>query len=91
MGEINEINGYVRVTLDKLPGIRADLVRLDDDWQEWSFRKLVQALWKWCERKPLTPSDQANYERALPKPPKRRNGVSLNWFKPCGNGLKETR
>ena len=27
-----EINGYVRLTLDKLPGIRADLVRLDDNW-----------------------------------------------------------
>ena len=27
MGEIKEIDGYVRVTLDKLPGIRADLVQ----------------------------------------------------------------
>lgn len=31
MGKIKEINGYVRVTLDKLPSIRADLVRLDDE------------------------------------------------------------
>ena len=27
MGKENEIRGYVRLTLDKLPGIRADLVR----------------------------------------------------------------
>ncbi|PFX32660.1 hypothetical protein AWC38_SpisGene2462 [Stylophora pistillata] len=37
MRKIKEINGYVRVTLDKLPGIRADLVRLDDNWHEWAF------------------------------------------------------
>ena len=34
LGKLKEINGYVRSTLDKLPGIRADLVRLDDSWQE---------------------------------------------------------
>ena len=31
MGKEKEIRGYVRLTLDKLPGIRAELVRLDDD------------------------------------------------------------
>ena len=34
MNKLNEINGYMRLTLDKLSGIRADLVRLDDNWQE---------------------------------------------------------
>ena len=37
MGKEKDIRGYVRLTLDKLPGIRADLVRLDDNWQEWGF------------------------------------------------------
>ena len=45
--------GYVRLTLDKLPAIRADLVRLDDNWQEWEFHYLVEALRKWCERNQL--------------------------------------
>ena len=31
MNKTKEINGYVRLTLDKLPCIRADLVRLDDN------------------------------------------------------------
>ena len=35
MRKLNEIKGYVRNTLDKLPGIRADLMRLDDSWQDW--------------------------------------------------------
>ena len=50
MGKLREMNGYVRMTLDKLPGIRADLVRTDDDWQEWGFSQFVEAFRKWCER-----------------------------------------
>ena len=34
MGKIKEMNGYVRVTLVKLPGIRANLVRNDDNWTD---------------------------------------------------------
>ena len=44
MGKEKEIRGYVRLTLDKLPGIRADLARVNDDWQEWGFPQLVEAL-----------------------------------------------
>ena len=47
MGKIKEMIGYVRVTLDKLQGIRADLVRNDDNWQGWKFQQLVEALEKW--------------------------------------------
>ena len=52
MRKLNEIKGYVRNTLDKLPGIRADLVRLDDSWQDWGFCELVETLRKWTERNP---------------------------------------
>ena len=34
MRKINEIKDHIRNTLDKLLGIRADLVRLDDNWQD---------------------------------------------------------
>ena len=44
MGRKKDIRGNVRPTLDKLPGKRADLVRLDDNWQEWRFPQLVGAL-----------------------------------------------
>ena len=37
MGKLKEINGYVRLTLDKLQGVRADLVRIEDDLQDWNF------------------------------------------------------
>ena len=64
MRKIKEINGYVRVTLDKLPGIRADLLCLDDNWHDWAFPQIMEALRKWCERNPLHSSDQSNKSRA---------------------------
>ena len=42
----------MKLTLDKLPSIRADLVRLDDNWQEWDFAKQVDSLRRLTERKP---------------------------------------
>ena len=48
MWKIKEINSYVRVTLDKLSSIRADLIHLDDKWQEWGFPQMLEALQKWC-------------------------------------------
>ena len=52
MNKRKEINGYVRLTLDKLPGIRGDLVRLDDNWQKWGFAKLMDSLRRWTVRNP---------------------------------------
>ena len=52
MNKLKEINGYVRLTLDKLPDITADLVRLDDNCQEWDFAKLVDSLRRWTDRNP---------------------------------------
>ena len=58
MGKLKEINGYVRMTLDKLPAIRADLVRIDDEWQEWDFGQFIEALRKWTGRNPTTLDDK---------------------------------
>ena len=44
MGKLKVINGYVRLALDKLQGIREDLVRINDGWQGWKFPQLVEAL-----------------------------------------------
>ena len=53
MGKLKEISGCTRATLDKLESIRADLVRLDDDWQLLGFPHLVAARSKWTERNPV--------------------------------------
>ena len=33
MGNLREINGNVRITLEKLPQIQSDLVMLDEEWK----------------------------------------------------------
>ena len=40
MNKLKEINVHVRLTLDKLPGMRADLVRIAEEWREWTFPQL---------------------------------------------------
>ena len=54
LGKLKEVNGYVRMSIDKLPEIRGDLVRTDENWQEWDFAKFVYALQGWTERNPVT-------------------------------------
>ena len=53
MKKLKDIKVYMRLTLDKLPGIRADLIRLDDNWQEWDFCQLIDFL-RWTEMNPKT-------------------------------------
>ena len=52
MGKLEQVNGYVAMTLDKLPGIRGDLVRTDPSWENWTFDKLTEALRLWTRRNP---------------------------------------
>ena len=66
MGKLlREINHYIRVTLDKLTSIRADLVRLADGWQEWGFPQMLEALPKWCDPNPSHSSDQSVKSREM--------------------------
>ena len=46
LGELDQVNGYVSMTLDKLPAIRGVLVRTDPTWEQWNFEKLIEALIK---------------------------------------------
>ena len=46
LGKLREVDGYVRMSFDKLEGIRGDLFETDDTWQDWDFLKLVDSLRK---------------------------------------------
>ena len=64
MKKLKYIKGYARLTLDKLSGIRADLARLDDNWQEWDFCQLVDPLRRWTERQHKTAGNpEKNFRR----------------------------
>ena len=70
MDKPREVNCNVRLTLNKLEGIRGVLVTTDGDWQEWKFEQLVKALRKWTVSNQLKPDEDLNNEK-LPswKPP----------------------
>jgi hypothetical protein len=53
MNRLDQIAGYVSMTLDKLPAIGGDLVRTDPDWESWDFVKLTDALRQWVRRNPV--------------------------------------
>ena len=63
MEKIKEMNGYVRVTPDELKGIRVDLVKNDDNWQDWKFQQSVEALEKCTVRNLIPLYDKQNPEK----------------------------
>ena len=50
LGEGSMLKGFVLTTLNKLPNIKADLVRTDEEWEEWEIDDLLQAIQKWFKR-----------------------------------------
>ena len=59
--------------LDKLPGIKGDLVRTDDGWKSWDLVKLCQTLRLYTRRSPV---DVNPSEKSDPLP--RRRGKPSN-------------
>ena len=47
LGRLADVKGNVRCTLDKLKGIKADLVRGNEGWKDWGFKDLLKDLQKW--------------------------------------------
>ena len=60
--KLDQINGNVSMTLDKLAGIRGDLVRTDPEWESWDFIKLAEALRQWVKRNPVTTGSDLRHE-----------------------------
>lgn len=58
LGKLGNVTGNVRLTLDKLEGIRSDITRTDSKWKEWDFHKLLEALRHWIDRNPLQTGDR---------------------------------
>ena len=50
LGEADMLRGFVMTTLKKLPQVKPDLVRVDDHWEEWSMKELIENLQKWLKR-----------------------------------------
>ena len=50
LGEGGMLRGFVMTTLKKLPQVKPDLVRVDDNWEEWDMMELIENLRKWLQR-----------------------------------------
>ena len=46
LGKLKDVTGNARSVLDKLKGVKADLVRGEIDWQDWDFPRLIKAFEK---------------------------------------------
>ena len=50
LGEAEMLRGFIVTTIKKLPHIKPDLVRTDDDWEKWSMTDLIDNLQQWLSR-----------------------------------------
>lgn len=58
MGNLKEINGYIRPTPDKLPSIVR--IKTTEDCQEQDFCQCIEALRKWADGKRLEDKQKLN-------------------------------
>ena len=66
LGKLQDVKGNVRCVIDKLKGIKSELVRGQSGWQEWDFAQLVNALKVWKDINPIEPSDDNKKKQPWP-------------------------
>ena len=62
LGKLERVNGMTRSVLDKLPGIKSDLVR-GEGWQDWGLAQLVTALKLWRDINPCSEESSKDRKR----------------------------
>ena len=50
VGEADMIRGFVMSTLNKIPQVRPDIVRTDENWENWDMEALINNLRQWLTR-----------------------------------------
>ena len=84
MGKIEWVNGNTRNVLEKLKGIKADLVRGEEGWQDWDLPRLVVALKKWRDINEIA-NLSSNDDKPVSKQPGRRSNFHYAKY---GDGKK---
>lgn len=70
LGKLSSCFYMVRGVLDKLPGIKAELVSGKVGWQDWGFTELIRALEEWKAIHPLELAEKASGKPQAPPPPR---------------------
>ena len=50
LGKGDTLTGLVMTTINKLPHVKPDVVRTDDEWEQWDMGALIENLTKWLKR-----------------------------------------
>ena len=50
LGKGDTLTGLVMTTVNKLPHVKPDVVRIDDEWEQWRMEDLIENLAKWLKR-----------------------------------------
>ncbi len=50
LGEAAMLKGFVMTTVNKLPQVKPDLVRMDENWENWDMAGLIDEIRKWLSR-----------------------------------------
>ncbi len=81
LGQSQMLKGFVLSTLNKLPHIRSDLVRTDDNWENWSMKDLLESLQQWWKRNNMA-TDMS--KSPPPRPPDNPKGAKeKHWVDSC--------
>ena len=72
LGKIERVNGNTRAVLEKLKGIKADLVPGEEGWQDWDLPRLVVALKRWRDINRVV-NTNSNDDKSPPKQAMRRS------------------
>ena len=82
LGEADILRGFMMSTLNKLSHVRPDIVRTDDNWEDWNMETLINNLQAWLRRN--KPGDPPG---TLREPPKRER----HWFAAKGSDQPRER
>ena len=65
LGKLQQVEGNVAMTLEKLPAIRDDLVRTNPEWENWGYGSLAETLRQWTRRNPIDnkATEESEYKR----------------------------
>ena len=66
MGAHRKVEGLVISSLEKLPHVKPDITRNDENWEQWTYDELLEELRKWLKKNQV--EDSAS-RRSLKKPP----------------------
>jgi hypothetical protein len=63
LGKLDKVSGMTRSVLEKLKGIKVDLVRGNEGWQDWDLARLIVELKKWRDINPVDESGNTKKQR----------------------------